>query len=108
VVGTSVGANLAVVSSLQQAARTFVSISSRLPPIEALAEQPATGMASVFYLAGELDAGGQAADALTMFDETAPPRRLEVVAGSSDHGIDLLEQHPAVRDAILAWLASTL
>ncbi len=108
VVGTSIGANLAVAASIHGWAKTYVAFSSRRTPTESLAGAPATGMASVFYLAGENDTGGQAADAQTMFDATTPPRDLRIYAGSTDHGIAILDNQADARQRLFEWLATNL
>ncbi len=107
IVGTSIGANLAVASAIADDAKTYVSLSSRIPPAEALAQAEAQGMQSVFYISSENDAGGQAADATTLHERTAAPKELLIVDGGA-HGIAILEGVPDVRTRILAWLATTL
>jgi dienelactone hydrolase len=107
IVGTSIGANLTVVSAIQQEATTFVAVSPRIPPVEALAGAPAQGMASVFYLASEDDAGGQAADCQTLFDATAEPRKVTIFPGA-DHGKDLLANQPEAWVEVRAWLKDNL
>lgn len=108
VVGTSIGANLTVAASIHGWAKTYVAFSARRPPTESLAGAPATGMASVFYLAGENDTGGQAADAQTMYDATSPPRDLRIYAGSADHGIAILTNQADARELLYTWLAANL
>ncbi len=108
IVGTSIGANLAVASSIGAKAKTYVAFSARLPPTEALAGAPAVGMQSVFYLAAELDSGNQAADAQTLFDATSDPRRIEIFAGISDHGIALLSKQSTARALVFDWLDQAL
>lgn len=103
VVGTSVGANLAVAAAIQERARTYVAVSARLPPSEALADAPATGMASVLYLASEDDPGGQAADAQTLYEATADPRGIHIWPGSA-HGRDLLASEPEAVGELVGWL----
>jgi fermentation-respiration switch protein FrsA (DUF1100 family) len=65
-------------------------------------------MASVFYLAGEDDPGGQAADAQALYDLTADPRELHVYPGTADHGIAILENQADARDRLFDWLAQGL
>jgi dienelactone hydrolase len=108
VVGTSIGANLTLVAAIGHQARTFVSISARRPPTESLAGAPATGMGSVFFLASELDPGGQATDAQSMFMATAEPRKLTIYPGTADHGIAILEHQPGALGEMLAWLSAQL
>lgn len=108
IVGTSIGANLAVAAAIHGQARTYVALSARKPPVESLAGAAAIGMTSVLYLAAELDGGDQAADARAMHDATTEPRGLEVYPGIAHHGIDLLELGPDVNARVLAWLDETL
>jgi dienelactone hydrolase len=109
IVGTSIGANLTVAAAIRGLAHTYAAFSSRIPPTEALAGGlPATGMTSVFYLAGELDTGGQAADAQTMFDATTPPSDIQIYPGTADHGIAILNNQPDARGLLVAWLQATL
>jgi hypothetical protein len=108
VVGTSVGANLAVVASIKGYANTVAAISPRIEPIEALAEQNATGMEGAFYLAGQNDPGGQADDAQALFDATGEKRALTIVAGSADHGIDLFNNAENAKAEIQTWLNENL
>lgn len=108
IVGTSIGANLTVASAIAGTAKTYVSLSSRIPPAEALAEETAEGMTSVFYISSENDGGGQqAADATTMHERTAAPKELLIVDGGA-HGIAILEGVPEVEPRILTWLSETL
>ena len=65
-------------------------------------------MTSVFYLAGEDDPGGQAADSQTMYDAGSDPRRIEIYPGVADHGIVLLENQASARTFLLEWLEETL
>ncbi len=109
IVGTSIGANLAVEAAIAGLAKTYVSLSSRQSAVETLAGEAATGMNSVFYLAGENDsAGTQAANAQTMFDLTSEPRQIKVYPGVSDHGIAILDNNPDSYGLIETWLGETL
>ena len=108
VVGTSIGANLALVAAIKHQARAFVSISARRTPTESLAGVAATGMRSVFYLASELDPGGQAADANALFLDTLEPRAIAIFPGTADHGIAILEDQPGAEDAVRSWLLEQL
>jgi pimeloyl-ACP methyl ester carboxylesterase len=108
VVGTSVGANLAVVAALEELTQTVVAISARIDPIEDLAGQNASGMDNAFYLAGENDPGGQATDAQILYDATAEPRQLTIVAESPAHGIDLFNAESALKTEVETWLNDNL
>lgn len=107
VVGTSIGANLAVVASGNGEAKTYAAFSTRRPPVDALSGGTAQGMRSVLYVAGALDPGGQAVDSQAMYDETAEPREIFVQPATSDHGMALL-QTPENRQRLVQWLARTL
>ena len=109
IVGTSIGANLAVEAAIAGLAKTYVSLSSRETAVEVFAGKAATGMSSVFYLASENDsAGTQATDAQTMFDATALPSDIKIYAGVAHHGIAILENHSDSYGLIEDWLAATL
>jgi dienelactone hydrolase len=109
IVGTSIGANLVVEAAIAGLAKTYVSLSSRQSAVETLAEEPATGMSSVFYLAGENDGGGtQAANAQTMYDLTTTPRDIKIYPGVSDHGIAILDNNADSYGLIEEWLGETL
>lgn len=109
IVGTSIGANLTVAAALRDEATTYVSLSCRKSAAETFAGGAPSDLRSVFYLASDGDSGGvQAADAQVLYDDTGSPRRIEVFAGSSAHGITLLNDHEGVRSQIEDWLAETL
>lgn len=109
IVGTSIGANLVVEAAIAGLAKTYVALSSRQSAVETLAGSAATGMTSVFYLASENDGGGtQATDAQTMHDLTSAPRSIKVYAGTSDHGIAILDNNADSFGLIEDWLGETL
>lgn len=87
ILGTSIGANLAVAAAVDNKAKTYISVSSRREPSEALADASITELESVFFLAGRNDAGGQAADAEAMHALTTAPRGLHIYEDTSAHGI---------------------
>jgi dienelactone hydrolase len=109
IVGTSIGANLAVAAAIDGKAKAYVAISPRLAPTESLAGKNAEGMESTLYLAGELDTGGaQALDCQTMHDVTTPPRGIFLYPGSEDHGIAILDNQSDSRGRVLDFLADNL
>ena len=65
-------------------------------------------MASVFYLAGENDGGGQATDCQTMHDVSGDPRSIHIYAGTADHGIALLQNQADADDKLFDWLSQQL
>jgi dienelactone hydrolase len=109
IVGTSIGANLAVAAAIDGKAKAYIAISPRLAPTESLAGKNAEGMESVLYLAGELDTGGaQALDCQTMHDVTTPPRGIFIYQGTEDHGIAILANQSDSRGRVLDFLADNL
>ncbi len=109
IIGTSIGANLTVRAAINGDAKTYVSLSSRKSAVETFAGTAATGMNSVFYLAGENDSGGvQARDAQTMYGATQTPREVKIYAGSSAHGSAILSQHEDARGLVLDWISANL
>lgn len=108
IVGTSIGANLAVAAAIGDKAKTYVAYSTRQAPTESLAGAPAEGMRSVLYLAGENDPGNQAIDSQVMFEATAEPRLLIVYPGSARHGIELLLEEPGADAELFDWLGEHL
>lgn len=109
IIGTSIGANLAVEAAVAGLAKTYVSLSSRETAVAVFAGQAATGMSSVFYLASENDsAGTQAADAQTMYDATTDPRNTKIYAGVAHHGVAILDNNSDSYGLIENWLAASL
>ena len=109
IVGTSIGANLTVAAAIDEQAATYVSLSARQSAVEIFAGAPADSMTSVFFLASDGDSGGtQAANAQTMFDNTAEPRRIHIYEGTSDHGAAILANQNDAAGMILDWLSTSL
>ncbi len=105
IIGTSIGANLAVGAAISGDAKTYVSVSARKSAVETLAGTTASGMSSVLYMASELDGGGvQATDAQTMHDATAKPKQIHIYQGVDDHGIGILRNRSDASTRILDWL----
>jgi len=105
VVGTSIGANLAVLASIRKWARAAAALSPRTSAIEALAATKAQGMAGIAYYAGELDNAG---DAKSLEEATADPSTVTILSASSDHGIAILRNRPETRGEIVEFLRSAL
>lgn len=108
IVGTSIGANLAVASAIGRKAHTYVALSARQPPTESLAGAPATGMSSVLYIASEEDGGGQAADSVVMHEFTVDPKQLVIYPRTAAHGKDFLGDDFTTRETVESWLAARL
>lgn len=105
VVGTSIGANLAVLASVRKWARAGVAISPRKSAIEALSAGKAQGMSGMAYYASEMDNPG---DSKTLHEATAAPRAVSILPNSSDHGIAILRQYPETRGEVIEFLRTAL
>jgi dienelactone hydrolase len=105
IVGTSVGANLAVVAGIKGQGATRVAISARRPPSEALAGEAAAALPTTLFIAARGDPGGQAADSEALHGLTSEPRELHIYEDSSAHGVDLLtEQAADLEPRLFGWL----
>lgn len=113
IVGASIGANLACVAagSREFSVKTAVAMSGKVSAVYNLAggEEKLTDLKSVFLIASELEQGGQRAVwASELYAMTGEPRQLEIVAGSSGHGVSVFEDDPTLQQRILDWLLRTL
>ena len=108
VIGTSIGANLAVASSILELSKTSIAISPRLPPTENLADTSANNMKSVYYIAAENDSGGQARDCQTMYERTEDPKAIHIYSDTADHGRALFESQSDMKNKIIMWMAENL
>ena len=108
VIGTSIGGNLAVASSILELSKTSIAISPRLPPTENLADTSANNMKSVYYIAAENDSGGQAQDCQTMYERTEDPRAIHIYSDTADHGRALFESQSDMKNKIIMWMAENL
>ena len=113
IVGASIGANLACVAagSRDFNIKTAVAMSAKVSAVFNLAggEENLTGLKSVFLIASELEQDGQRAVwAADLFAMTEAPRQLEIVAGSSGHGVSVFADDPALQKRVLDWLLRTL
>ena len=110
IVGTSVGANLAVVGGHQHPeVQLTVPISPRVPPIEDLAGNPAQlSLRPMFCFAGELDGGGQAQACELLVGEAGGSSKLRVLPGTAAHGVTIVEDFPETIPDVIAWLDENL
>ena len=113
IVGASIGANLACVAagSRDFNIKTAVAMSAKVSAVYNLAggEEKLAGLKSVFLIAAELEQDGQRAIwAADLFAMTEEPRQLEIVAGSSGHGVSVFEDDPILQQRVLDWLLRTL
>lgn len=110
VVGTSIGANLSVVALHQGGVAAAVAVSPRLDPVMALAGMPAMlSLDDLFCIAADNDGGGdQAASCTQMVAEATGEARLEIIEGSSAHGVAVFDQFPRTTAEIIGWLDDVL
>lgn len=113
VVGASIGANLALVAAGTEHfhVKTAVALSGKVAAVYNLAggENKLDDLHSVFLIAAELEQDGKrAAWASELYEMAAPPRQLEIVAGSSGHGVSVFDDDPTLQQRILDWLLRTL
>jgi pimeloyl-ACP methyl ester carboxylesterase len=109
VIGASMGGTAALVAAAQPGS-SFGAVAALSAPItiDTLTVTPetlVTATAAKLFVAGAGDAAA-AVDAQRMYDQSVPPKRVEIVP-SDDHGTDLLEgsQGPNVRAVLARWLA---
>ncbi len=113
IVGASIGANLACVAagSRDFNVKTAVAMSGKVSAVYNLAggEEKLTDLKSVFLIASELEQDGQRAVwASELYAMTGEPRQLEIVAGSSGHGVSVFDDDPTLQQRIMDWLLRTL
>ena len=112
VIGASMGGTAALVAAAQPAARIGAVAALSAPiSIQGLIASPemlVVAPSAKLFVAGNADAAA-AAEAQSLYDLSAPPKRVEIVP-SEDHGTELLEgnQGPNVRQLLQAWLARFL
>ena len=113
IVGSSIGANLALVGVSRDDfdIKTAVAMSGKTSAWINLAGGDAAidGLSSIFVIATEGEQGGKrAAWAQEIYDLATPPRKLEIVKGSSAHGTEVFEHTPDLQKRILNWLKTEL
>jgi pimeloyl-ACP methyl ester carboxylesterase len=112
VIGASAGGAAALVAAARPGSRV-AAVAALSAPVTtgALTVSPETLVAATaakLFIAGTGDATA-ATDAQRMYDQSVPPKRVEIVP-SDEHGSDLLEgnQGPNVRGLLAVWLAQFL
>jgi dienelactone hydrolase len=109
VVGASIGANLACVSSAEMKIKTAVFISGKTTAVFDLAGKKKLKMKSVYYISSEGDQDGKRAQwAKELYEMTSEPKILEIVKHSNAHGVSIFRDSPAVQNRIIKWLQNTL
>jgi pimeloyl-ACP methyl ester carboxylesterase len=112
VIGASMGGTAALVAASQPGSSVGAVAALSAPittgTLTVSPETLVTATAAKLFVAGAGDAAA-AVDAQRMYDQSVPPKRVEIVP-SDDHGTDLLEgsQGPNVRAVLARWLAQFL
>ena len=107
--GASIGANLACVGSGRLGIKATVALSPKTSVVVNLAGTKPFRMKTIFYIASKADEEGQrAAWASELFEQTEPPRMIEIVKGSSAHGINVLRDKLKLENSIFKWFRTHL
>ncbi len=108
-VGAWVGGNLACVASQKAWIKTGVNISGKTSAVSNLADEPNLTLTSMFHISSSDDQGGlRATWANELHGLTAVPRQVEIVPGSSAHGVSVIAADLTLLDRIISWLGMTL
>ena len=113
VVGASIGSNLAVMAmgNPDFNVKTAVAISGKTSAVYNLAgaKNGELAFASVYHIASAGEQNGLRAKwAEELFERTARPRKIEIIEGSSGHGVAVFNDDPGLASRILNWLKETL
>ena len=109
VVGASIGSNLACVASSEMGIKTAVAISGKTSAVYNLAGKEELELKSIFHISSEGDQGGARVKfAQELYEETAEPRKIEIIKGSRAHGVSIFKDDPELIDRVIDWLVETL
>ena len=113
IVGSSIGANLALVglSKPELEVKTAIAISGKTSAWINLAggAEAATTPSSIYLIAAEHEQDGlRAVWAQEIYDASADPRQVEIVPGAHQHGTGIIASRPDLQQRILNWLATHL
>ena len=109
VVGTSIGANLAVVAMHQHPEVDLaVPISPRMPPLLSLAglsDAAELSLRPLFCFAGELDSSGEQAQTCNDLVALAgDPSQARILTGTAAHGVAIVDDFAETVPDIITWL----
>ncbi|MEM6993542.1 MAG: alpha/beta fold hydrolase [Myxococcota bacterium] len=106
VVGTSIGANLAVVAASQDlGVAATVAISARLDPVESLLGGAAVSVGPLLCFAGETDGGGDQAMTCSALEPlSSGPAMSVILPGTAAHGVAIVDMFPETFPAVLDFL----
>lgn len=109
IVGASVGGNLACVASQKRWVKAAVNISGKTSAVRNLAAETNLDLIAMYHIASAGDGGGQRAVwANELHGFTKAPRQVEVVPGSSAHGVSVFLSDPGLLKRIIDWLEGNL
>jgi len=109
VVGTSIGANLAIVAATQHDVAAAVAISARATPVESLLGGAAVSVGPLLCMAGASDGGGdQAASCATFEGFSSGPAESIILADTAAHGVEIVDMFPETVPTILTFLDENL
>ncbi len=111
VVGSSIGANLAVAANHHYGALgvAIAGKTSAARNLTGLQEGEALNLKGMFYIAAAGDQDGERARwAQELYEMTAEPRRLWIVEGSAAHGVGVFQDSRATFERVLRWLKERL
>jgi dienelactone hydrolase len=108
--GGSMGATMALAGNGFEEVKTSVALSPGSDGV--LVIFPGMTLSSVYYLVGELDihedpAVNFPAEASSLFDLTEEPKKLDLIAGTSDHGSNLLSRD-SLNTSVKNWILESL
>jgi len=109
IVGSSIGGNLACVASQNRWVKTAVNISGKTSAARNLAAVSKLDLESMFHISSSGDGGGQRAIwANELHGFTTGTRKIEIVPGSSAHGVSVINADRTLLNRIISWLVETL
>lgn len=110
IVGTSIGANLAVVASSQDlGVSATVAISTRVEPVTSLLDGRPLSLGPFACWAGENDGGGDHAMSCGVFETASSgPAESTVLPGTAAHGVQIVDDFPETIPSVLAFLDANL
>jgi len=104
-IGSSIGAGVAIGASSFPDVKTSVGLSGSYTAVDSVFSTQ--NLSSVYYFAATGD-GNAAGDAQQLFDLTFPPRNIYILNSSALHGSKILSSSVALTDSAFVWLVDKL